>query len=62
MSAAGAALELARNLRVPLELWLSAGRAEGGGEYVLGALKEMLNGLPGVTPHVQWLAVLAELP
>ena len=49
MSAAGAALELARNLRVPLELWLSAGRAEGGGEYVMGALKEMLNGLPGVT-------------
>jgi hypothetical protein len=48
MSAAGAALELSRNLRVPLELWLSGGRAEGGGEYILGAVKEMLQGLPNV--------------
>lgn len=48
MSAAGAALEIAHNLRVPLELWLSAGRAEGGGESILGAVREMLNGLPGV--------------
>jgi len=49
MSAAGAALEIARNLRAPLEFWLSAGRAEGGGEGILAAVKEMLNGLPGVT-------------
>ena len=49
MSAAGAALEISRALRSPLELWLSAGRAEGGGESVLGAVKEMLHGLP----HVQ---------
>jgi hypothetical protein len=49
MSAAGAALELARNLRAPLELWLSAGRAEGGGDGILAAVKEMLNGLPGVS-------------
>jgi hypothetical protein len=49
MSASGAALEIARSLRTPLELWLSAGRAEGGGETVLGAVKEMLAGLPGVT-------------
>lgn len=48
MSAAGAALEISRILRVPLELWLSAGRAEGGGETILGAVREMLNGLPGV--------------
>ena len=48
MSAAGAALEIARHFRAPLELWLSAGRAEGGGEPVLGAVKEMLHGLPGV--------------
>ncbi len=48
MSAAGAALEIAHSLRVPLELWLSAGRAEGGGETILGAVREMLNGLPGV--------------
>lgn len=48
MSAAGAALEISRSLRVPLELWLSAGRAEGGGETVLAAVQEMLNGLPNV--------------
>jgi len=48
MSAAGAALEIARWMRVPLELWLSAGRAEGGGETVLSAVKEMLHGLPNV--------------
>ena len=47
MSAAGAALEIARHLRAPLELWLSGGRTEGG-EGVLGAVKEMLDGLPGV--------------
>jgi len=52
MSAAGAALEIARNLRAPLELWLSDGRAEGGGEVVLSAVKEMLAGLPGVTLHL----------
>lgn len=48
MSAAGAALEIARTLRVPLELWLSAGRAEGGGETVLAAVQAMLDGLPHV--------------
>jgi hypothetical protein len=48
MSAAGAAVEIARGLRVPLDLWLSAGRAEGGGETVLAAVKEMLAGLPNV--------------
>ncbi len=48
MSAAGAALEIARTLRTPLELWLSAGRAEGGGETVLAAVNEMLSGLPDV--------------
>lgn len=49
MSAAGAALEISRSLRVPLELWLSAGRAEGGGDTILAAVKEMLAGLPNVT-------------
>ena len=49
MSSAGAALEIARSLRAPLELWISAGRAEGGGEAVLGAVKEMLANLPGVS-------------
>ncbi len=48
MSATGAAMEIAQNLRAPLELWLSAGRAEGGGEGVLAAVKEMVHGLPHV--------------
>jgi hypothetical protein len=48
MSAAGAALEISRRLRVPLELWISGGRAEGGGETVLAAVKQMLTGLPNV--------------
>jgi len=49
MSAAGAAMDIARQMRVPLELWLSGGRTEGGGEGVLAAVREMLNGLPDVT-------------
>jgi hypothetical protein len=49
MSAAGAALEICRGLRTPLELWMSAGRAEGGGETVMAAVKEMLLNLPHVT-------------
>jgi hypothetical protein len=51
MSAAGAALEIARRLRAPLELWLSGGRTEGGGDTILAAVREMLNGLPGVSLH-----------
>ncbi len=49
MSAAAAALEISRTLRVPLELSLSAGRTEGGGESVIAAVKEMLQGLPNVS-------------
>ena len=48
MSSAGAALEMARALRVPLEFWISAGRVEGGGDGVLAAVNEMLSGLPDV--------------
>lgn len=49
MSAAGAALQIAREMRAPLELWLSAGRAEGGGETVLASVKELLDGLPNAS-------------
>jgi len=49
MSSTGAALEISRKLRVPLELWISGGRAEGGGETVLSAVKEMIAGLPNVS-------------
>lgn len=48
MSAAGAALDIARHFRTPLEFWLSAGRAEGGGDTVLASVHEMLHDLPGV--------------
>lgn len=48
MSAAAAALEISRTLRAPLELWLSAGRVEGGGDGVLAAVKEMLQSIPNV--------------
>jgi glycosyltransferase involved in cell wall biosynthesis len=48
MSAAGAALEISRTTRVPLELWMSAGRSEGGGESVLAAVQELLANLPNV--------------
>ncbi|HLK66932.1 MAG TPA: hypothetical protein VKU19_26045 [Bryobacteraceae bacterium] len=47
MSAAGAAIQIAAQLRADLELWMSAGRAEGGGG-VLDAVRAMTNGLPHV--------------
>ncbi len=49
MSAAGAALEIARSMKSDLELWLSAGRTEGGGDTILRSAHAMLDGLPGVT-------------
>ena len=48
MSAAGAALEIARRYKGGLELWLSAGRTEGGGDTILRAVRAMLDGLPNV--------------
>jgi hypothetical protein len=48
MSACGAALEIAHQLKVETEIWLSAGRSEGGGEVVLRAAKEMLRNLPHI--------------
>jgi glycosyltransferase involved in cell wall biosynthesis len=48
MSAAGAALEISRNLKADLELWLSAGRTEGGGDTILRAAQAMLEGVPNV--------------
>lgn len=49
LSAAGAALEVARDLRRPLEFWLSAGRTEGGGDLIMSAVQNLIGGLPGVT-------------
>jgi len=48
MSAAGAALAIARGLKTDLELWVSAGRTEGGGDTILRAVNAMLDGVPGV--------------
>lgn len=48
MSAAGAAMEIGRSLKVDMELWLSAGRTEGGGDTILRSAKAMLDGVPGV--------------
>jgi hypothetical protein len=48
MSAAGAALEISRQLKTDTELWLSAGRSEGGGDTILRAAHAMLDGLPNI--------------
>jgi hypothetical protein len=47
MTAAGAALQIANELRVNLELWVSSGRDEGGGS-LMNAIRQMINGLPNV--------------
>jgi len=47
MSSAGAALEIASRHNVPLEFWVSAGRAEGG-QGIMDAVRAMLAGLPHV--------------
>jgi hypothetical protein len=48
MSAAGAALILRDWLKVDVELWLSAGRTEGGGNTILNAIRAMLENKPGL--------------
>jgi hypothetical protein len=51
MTGAAAALEIARNLREPLELWMCSGRSEGGGQTVMTAIQAMYRNLPGVSLH-----------
>jgi hypothetical protein len=41
MSAAAAAIQVARSMRCKLEFWVSNGRAEGGGEGVLRAMQQL---------------------
>ncbi len=48
MSSAGAALAIARSLKANLELWVSTGRTEGGGDTVIRSVHAMLDGTPGV--------------
>ncbi len=47
MSAAGAALDICRTLKVKLDLWISSGRIEGGDRYAR-PLHAMLDRVPGV--------------
>jgi hypothetical protein len=47
MSAAGAAVEVAAQMHAELELWVSAGRTEGGGG-ILEAVRSMIGGLPNI--------------
>ena len=58
MTGAAAALEIARSMRDPLELWVCSGRTEGGGLTVLNAIKAMYRDLPGVelkeSPWAPW--------
>lgn len=49
MTAAGAALVLANDLKTETEFWISGGRTEGGGQTIVNAIKEMLSGVPGIT-------------
>ncbi|MGH9667488.1 MAG: hypothetical protein ACRD9L_23950 [Bryobacteraceae bacterium] len=48
MSACGAAIEIATSLKTDLEIWMSAGRTEGGGATILNAAHALLGGLPHV--------------
>lgn len=55
MSAAGAALVLANEIKADVEFWISSGRAEGGGHTILNAIREMLVGVPGIKlMEFQW--------
>ncbi len=45
LSAAGAALQISRDLKADLELWVSAGRTEGGGDTILRSARAMFGGL-----------------
>lgn len=46
ISAAGAALEISRDLKADLELWVSAGRTEGGGDTILRAARALFHNVP----------------
>lgn len=48
MSAAGAALTISRDMKASVELWLSAGRTEGGGDTILRSAHAMLDGLSNI--------------
>lgn len=48
MTAAGAAIAISKELRVPVDFWMSSGREEGGGT-IQRAITELFRSQPGVT-------------
>lgn len=56
MTAAGAAIAISKELRVPVEFWMNGGRPEGGGT-IERAIKALLASQPGVSLHIfNWAA------
>jgi hypothetical protein len=68
MTSVAAALQVARQIRLPLELHISSGRTEGGGDPILSAVMQMVSGLPGVSvklggwlPWTQFRQLVAQM-
>lgn len=68
MTCVAAAIQVARQLRLPLELHISSGRTEGGGDPILAAVIQMVSGLHGVTirpsgwlPWTQFRQLVAQM-
>lgn len=56
MTAAGAAIAISKELRVPVEFWMSGGRQEGGGT-IQRAIEELLRSQPNISLHIlNWAA------
>lgn len=49
MSAVGGAVQISYELKAHTEIWINAGRAEGGSHGILGAVRELLQGIPQIT-------------
>jgi len=58
MTATNAALLIANELKAATEIWVNSGRAEGGGQTVLEAVKSMVSQIPGIvlmqSPWADW--------
>lgn len=50
-SAVAASIEVAHQLKTHTEIWISSGRAEGGGQTILNTVREMCRNLPSTTLH-----------
>jgi hypothetical protein len=57
LTAAWGAVQLARSLKTRAVVSINSGRVEGGGESVLGSIRELLSGLDGITLNeAGWMA------